>query len=206
MDSPGSMEPREKDVISKKRIAVIGAGMTGLCTLRHFSVDPQYDIVAFERSNVLAGIWNYPDQCEEKTDDTGTEPHYCRIYRGLRYVIRSRFGLSKTLLWTQCVLALFNPPYPGSPPSDFSPRLCHWRSVCASLVCDLKWSKLCPLVLDAWRTSFGGNLLFGFASTFCNLTKSQSAYRTYSVQRFVHSKSHRAVRLRPFNRTPRSLR
>lgn len=79
------LEPRVV-IGDKRKIAVIGAGMTGLCALRYFSEDPKYSIVAFERSSVVGGIWNYPDQCEEKMDETGLESYYCRIYRGLRYV------------------------------------------------------------------------------------------------------------------------
>ncbi|XP_055332971.1 uncharacterized protein LOC129584702 [Paramacrobiotus metropolitanus] len=67
-----------------RKIAVIGAGMAGMCVLKHFSVDPQYEVVAFERSNVIGGIWNYPAECETKTDSTGLEPHYCRMYREVR--------------------------------------------------------------------------------------------------------------------------
>ena len=59
--------------------------MAGLCTLRHFATDPNYDIVAFERMNTIAGIWNYPaPHCEQYTDEPETSTRYCRIYRDLR--------------------------------------------------------------------------------------------------------------------------
>ena len=68
----------------KRRVAVVGAGMTGLCALRHFSEDPAYELTAFERSSTVGGIWNYPDGCEDQPDETGLHPYYCRTYRGLR--------------------------------------------------------------------------------------------------------------------------
>ncbi|OQV24618.1 putative Flavin-containing monooxygenase FMO GS-OX-like 3 [Hypsibius exemplaris] len=68
----------------KKKIAVIGAGMTGLCTLRHFALDPDYDVVAFERMDTIAGVWNYPEGCEKYTDEPDTSTRYCRTYRNLR--------------------------------------------------------------------------------------------------------------------------
>ena len=69
------------------RVAVIGAGMTGLATLRHFAPDPAYRVVAFERMDTIAGVWNYPEGCEKFTNEPDTSTRYCRTYRNLRYGI-----------------------------------------------------------------------------------------------------------------------
>ncbi|GAU94228.1 hypothetical protein RvY_06044-2 [Ramazzottius varieornatus] len=68
----------------RKRVAVVGAGMTGLCAIRHFAADPNYEVVAFERANTIAGIWNYPEGCEEHVNQPETSPYYCRTYRDLK--------------------------------------------------------------------------------------------------------------------------
>ncbi|XP_055333015.1 uncharacterized protein LOC129584733 [Paramacrobiotus metropolitanus] len=42
-----------------RKVVVIGAGASCLCALRHFSADPNYDVVAYEAASTLGGIWNY---------------------------------------------------------------------------------------------------------------------------------------------------
>ncbi|OWA53257.1 putative Flavin-containing monooxygenase FMO GS-OX3 [Hypsibius exemplaris] len=74
------MEP-----LQRKRVAVIGAGVAGLCTLRHFSPDADaYSVVAFEQQGRIGGTWNYPTGCEEHPDAPDSSPMYCRVYRDLR--------------------------------------------------------------------------------------------------------------------------
>ncbi|XP_055332961.1 uncharacterized protein LOC129584695 [Paramacrobiotus metropolitanus] len=82
MNSSGGSEG-----LGQRKVAVIGAGMAGLCTLRHFAPDPNYAVVAFERMSTIAGIWNYPaPECEQfaELDEPETSSRYCRIYRDLR--------------------------------------------------------------------------------------------------------------------------
>ncbi|OWA53256.1 Flavin-containing monooxygenase FMO GS-OX3 [Hypsibius exemplaris] len=72
------------DGSTPKRVAVIGAGAAGLCTLRHFSGNPNYRVTAFEQQDRIGGIWNYPEGCEEQPEAPDSSPLYCRVYRDLR--------------------------------------------------------------------------------------------------------------------------
>lgn len=49
---------------SVKRICVIGAGCSGLTTIRQLR-DEGLDVVCFERSDAIGGLWYY----KEKTED-----------------------------------------------------------------------------------------------------------------------------------------
>ena len=52
-----------------QRVAVIGAGMAGLCALRHLSNDPeQFDPVAFEQTKDIGGVWVYRDSDDDPVD------------------------------------------------------------------------------------------------------------------------------------------
>lgn len=67
-----------------RKIAVIGAGQSGLCAIRHFSTDPAYDVTAYEQQNRVGGLWNYPEGCEEhSTVQDETSPYFCRMHRNL---------------------------------------------------------------------------------------------------------------------------
>ena len=45
------------------RVVVIGAGPSGLCSLRHLADKPElYDPVAFEKTDSIGGTWVYTDQ------------------------------------------------------------------------------------------------------------------------------------------------
>ena len=78
------MADENKDGPQRPRIAVIGAGMSGLCALRHFGSDRRYDVTAFEQRDRVGGLWSYPDGCEDFVDADETSPQYCRIYRNLQ--------------------------------------------------------------------------------------------------------------------------
>ena len=69
---------------SRIRIAVIGAGLSGLCALRYFTQDPRFEVVAFEQRDRIGGLWSYHDGCEDHVDVDETSPYYCRLYRSLR--------------------------------------------------------------------------------------------------------------------------
>ena len=65
----------------KKRVAVIGAGASGLAALRHMSEKPEaFDPVAFEQSDVIGGTWVYSDSVG--TDRNG-RPIYSSVYKNL---------------------------------------------------------------------------------------------------------------------------
>ncbi|ORY06269.1 FAD/NAD(P)-binding domain-containing protein [Basidiobolus meristosporus CBS 931.73] len=42
-----------------KRIAVIGAGPTGLIAAKNLAQEGEFDVIVFERNNTIGGIWNY---------------------------------------------------------------------------------------------------------------------------------------------------
>ncbi|GAU95353.1 hypothetical protein RvY_06984 [Ramazzottius varieornatus] len=69
--------------LRRPRVAIIGAGLSGLCALRHFSGDPRYAVIAFEQRDRIGGLWSYPYGCEEHVNAEETSPYYCRIYRNL---------------------------------------------------------------------------------------------------------------------------
>ncbi|XP_061166322.1 uncharacterized protein LOC133175230 [Saccostrea echinata] len=65
-----------------KRVAVIGAGAAGLCSVRHLSASPDlFSVVCFELSSTIGGTWNY-------TDNTGKDknglPIQSSMYKNLR--------------------------------------------------------------------------------------------------------------------------
>ena len=65
----------------KKRVAVIGAGASGLAALRHMSEKPEaFDPVAFEQSDVIGGTWVYSDSVGS---DTNGRPIYSSVYKNL---------------------------------------------------------------------------------------------------------------------------
>ena len=68
-----------------RRMAVIGAGQSGLRVIRHFAADPAYEVVAFEQQGRTGGLWNYPHDSEElsKVDDDQSA-YFCRMHRNLR--------------------------------------------------------------------------------------------------------------------------
>ncbi|XP_061188988.1 flavin-containing monooxygenase 3-like [Saccostrea echinata] len=66
----------------KKRVAVIGTGPAGLCTLKHLSLSSEeYDIVAFERNFWPGGLWVYTDMTGK--DEYGV-PIHSAMYKKLK--------------------------------------------------------------------------------------------------------------------------
>lgn len=61
-------------------IAVIGAGMAGLCAAKH-SLQNDFDVTVFEQAAQVGGTWVY-------TDDIGTDAYgldvHSSMYRGLQ--------------------------------------------------------------------------------------------------------------------------
>ena len=63
----------------KKRICIIGAGVAGLCCLRHLTTArnlQKFDVVAFEEKSEIGGIWVYTP------DARGTRPN--PMYRDMK--------------------------------------------------------------------------------------------------------------------------
>ncbi|XP_056016359.1 dimethylaniline monooxygenase [N-oxide-forming] 2-like [Ostrea edulis] len=66
----------------KQRVAVIGAGVAGLCSLKHLAEKPDlFEPVAFERNFWSGGIWNFTDQTGN--DDFGL-PVHSPVYNSLK--------------------------------------------------------------------------------------------------------------------------
>ena len=129
---------------TSKRIAVIGAGVCGLCVLRHFATDPRYDVTAYEQQDRIGGIWNYPEGCEEHNcvrDETS--PFYCRMYRNLRYesfIDYRKFHFLPLICCVLCAESMFLESclnFANFPTSKicqaFSPKQACWNIYCAML-------------------------------------------------------------------------
>ena len=62
------------------RVCVIGAGSSGLATIAHLlSFGDEFDVVCFEKSDVVGGEWNYTEDNRYKD---GERPN--AMYRSLR--------------------------------------------------------------------------------------------------------------------------
>ncbi|MEK9881125.1 MAG: NAD(P)/FAD-dependent oxidoreductase, partial [Paracoccaceae bacterium] len=71
--------------MSKKRVAVIGAGPSGLAQLRAFQTaakngEPIPEVVCFEKQSNWGGLWNY--DWRTGVDENG-EPCHSSMYRYL---------------------------------------------------------------------------------------------------------------------------
>lgn len=65
-----------------KRVAVIGAGATGLAALQHMKSRPEeFEPVAYEQMPVIGGTWVYTD---DLVDNLGREVQ-SSMYKNLRY-------------------------------------------------------------------------------------------------------------------------
>ena len=65
------------------KVAVIGAGATGLCCARHLSRFPDlFNFSVFEQSKQIGGTWVYSDRIG--TDEHGL-PVHSSMYENLRY-------------------------------------------------------------------------------------------------------------------------
>lgn len=67
--------------MSEKRlkIAVVGAGASGLCSAKH-ALDYGYDVTVYEQNSTVGGTWIYSDQIG--SDELGI-PIHSSIYKGL---------------------------------------------------------------------------------------------------------------------------
>lgn len=68
---------------AKRQVAVIGAGLSGLCCLRHLSKYPEhFELTCYEQTQEIGGTWVYTD----KTDidnEKGLHIH-SSMYKNLR--------------------------------------------------------------------------------------------------------------------------
>lgn len=63
-----------------RKIAIIGAGPSGLCCAKN-AIDFGNDVTVYERNSDVGGTWIYTDQTG--TDEYG-QPIHSSMYKGLR--------------------------------------------------------------------------------------------------------------------------
>lgn len=68
--------------MSKMKVAIIGAGLSGLCAAKH-ALDNKCEVSVFERTTRIGGTWVYTDQIG--TDEFGL-PIHTSMYKGLTFV------------------------------------------------------------------------------------------------------------------------
>lgn len=66
-------------MFSEKKIAVIGAGITGLCAAKH-AIAHGYDVTVYEQTSAIGGTWVYTDRAG--TDEYGL-PIHTSMYKNL---------------------------------------------------------------------------------------------------------------------------
>ena len=65
------------------KIAIVGAGPAGLCSLRHFRKYPEkFTVQAFEQNSQAGGMWVYTEKTG--TDERTGLPVHSSVYSGLR--------------------------------------------------------------------------------------------------------------------------
>ena len=68
--------------LTVKKVAIIGAGPSGLCVLRTMSEYPdELILTAFDKNKDVGGMWNYTEDTE--TDEKGV-PTYATLYKPMR--------------------------------------------------------------------------------------------------------------------------
>ena len=78
-----SLSIEANPVKTKKKICVIGTGVSGLGAAKHVAdFKNEFDLVVFEKNNDVGGQWSY-------TDKTGVDNHglpmHSSVYKYLRY-------------------------------------------------------------------------------------------------------------------------
>eukprot|EP00117_Sycon_ciliatum_P041391 scpid91320/ scgid1739/ len=54
--------------LSRKRVAIIGAGVAGICSCRHLAGRPElFDVVVYEQSAGIGGVWVYDEATDQHT-------------------------------------------------------------------------------------------------------------------------------------------
>lgn len=71
--------------MSKKLVAVIGAGGAGLAMCRYLTNESNIDFVVFEKAHEIGGIWRYTKGGGELEKN---EEHGTAMYKNLRYYMR----------------------------------------------------------------------------------------------------------------------
>lgn len=67
------------------RVAVIGAGVAGLCSTHFLKKEfPDAEVVIFEATDNVGGTWNYSDATK---DDEFNIPMMTSMYKNLRYLL-----------------------------------------------------------------------------------------------------------------------
>lgn len=64
-----------------KKIAIVGAGPTGICCAKN-ALEYGHEVTVYERNSVVGGTWIYSDQIGN--DEYG-QPIHSSMYKSLRY-------------------------------------------------------------------------------------------------------------------------
>ena len=65
-----------------RRVCIIGAGASGLCATKQLSVlDPAPEIVVYEQSKEVGGVWVYRDEARVDQDGYSVQG---RMYKNMR--------------------------------------------------------------------------------------------------------------------------
>lgn len=77
----------QSDSTKKKKVCIIGAGATGLTSLKQFTDNlDDFEPVAFEKNSDVGGLWIYTDST---TVDEHGLPVHSSMYKYLRYIKES---------------------------------------------------------------------------------------------------------------------
>lgn len=79
------------------KFAVIGAGLAGICAVKHIvTTQRNQDVTVFEKSNTIGGTWVYTDSVD--TDEYGMAIH-SSMYQGLKYISFIKFYANVFLIF-----------------------------------------------------------------------------------------------------------
>lgn len=92
-----------------KRVCIIGAGASGLCAARQLSaLDPAPDIVVYEQSREVGGVWVYRDEADVDQEGYSVQG---RMYKNMRCACHhctiSTYTVSEA--WSTCHVRMETP-------------------------------------------------------------------------------------------------
>lgn len=65
----------------KRLVCVIGAGVAGLTSIKQLADYPEFQVIAFEKSSGIGGLWNYTESVDL---DENNLPVHSSMYKNLR--------------------------------------------------------------------------------------------------------------------------
>lgn len=72
------------DSHAKQRVCIIGAGMSGLASIKLLSDHPQdFEIISFDKNSDVGGLWIYTNSTD--VDEHGL-PVHSSLYKNMRYL------------------------------------------------------------------------------------------------------------------------